>query len=467
MATTIDRTGMQPGGDEVWAIERRGIDLIPDAERHGKPTELFWVWAATNTIITYAIFGSIIGSLGLSFGQMLVIVLVANLFFILVGIGGIPGARAGTATLTISRASFGRQGNLVTSVLSWLTAVGWEAVNLVLGAFALFSFVGVFGWQPDVAGKGFLFAILAAFTFGIAILGHATIVYLQRIFTIALGIVILGLVPMVISHADLAKPLAAAPEGASFASLAIAFMLVASGPISYVNCPADYTRYLPRNASGGAILFWTFVGSYVPAVIITIIGYLAATAVDLTDPIGGFAGLVPAWYFDIFVLVVAGGSVTNNFINTYSSGMSLLAAGINVKRQNAILIDAVLATIASVYAIFIYDFTPTFIAFLSLMIAWLAPWCGVYLMDAWLRGSRYRDADLVSPEGGVYRGWNAPGFISWGAGVIAALLCTNATIFQSPVAESLLGGGDFSIVAGLVVSAVLYAIIGGPKVRRQ
>ena len=153
-------------GDEVWSVERRGIDLIPDSERHGKPTELFWVWAATNTVITYVIFGSILAALGLSFGQMLAVVLVANLFYFLVGLGGVPGARAGTATLAVSRAAFGRQGNVVTSVLSWLTAVGWEAVNLVLGAFALFSFVGSFGWEPGVLGKSVLFAGLAVFTFG-------------------------------------------------------------------------------------------------------------------------------------------------------------------------------------------------------------------------------------------------------------------------------------------------------------
>ena len=65
MATTVNPAA-RTGGDEVWSIERRGIDLIPDAERHGKPTVLFWVWAATNTIITYVIFGSIMAALGLS-----------------------------------------------------------------------------------------------------------------------------------------------------------------------------------------------------------------------------------------------------------------------------------------------------------------------------------------------------------------------------------------------------------------
>lgn len=70
--------------------------------------------------------------------QLLLVVVTGNLFFILVGLGGIPGAPAGTATLVISRAVFGFKGNILPAFLSWVTVVGWEAVNLALCAFALF-----------------------------------------------------------------------------------------------------------------------------------------------------------------------------------------------------------------------------------------------------------------------------------------------------------------------------------------
>ena len=445
------------GGNEVWSIEQHGINLIPEAERRGNPRELFWVWAAANVIITYVIVGGILASLGLTSQQMLLIVILGNLPYLLVGYGGIPGARVGTATLVISRAPFGRAGNVIPAFLSWITIVGWEAVNLVLGAFALYSLVSALGWEPSTTGKAILLAILAIITFGVAILGHATIFYLQRFFTWALGLLILGVIPQVLTAFNAST--AAPPAGASLANLCLAFTITAALPFSYANYPADYTRYLPRNSSGSAITWWTFAGAVIPAIVITIVGYLAARTTDLTDPIGGFKPIVASWYFDVFVLVVVGGSVTNNFLNTYSSGLSLLALGLRWRRARAIMLDAVLATIASVYAIFVYDFTTAFINFLSLMVAWIAPWFGIYLVDMYLRNSTYAGAELISPEGGRYRGWNSAGYIAWMVGTVASLAFTNATIFQSPLAMGPLGGADLSIVMGTVVAALVYGAL--------
>ena len=157
--------------------------------------------------------------------------------------------------------------------------------------------------------------------------------------------------------------------------------------------------------------------------------------------------------------------MTNNFVNTYSSGMSLLAAGLNVSRPVAIVIDAIVAFAMAAYAIFYYDFTPSFIAFLSLMVAWLAPWAGVYTADIWLRKSNYNGDDLLSGDGGQYRGWNSAGYISWLAGVGVAVLCTTADMFKSPFAAQYLGGADLSIVAGFLVSALLYIMLAGRSAR--
>lgn len=429
--TSIDQEVMKnnagASANEAFAIEQNGINLIPDRERRGHPRDLFWVWAGANIILTYIIVGTLLAGLGLSFWQMLVVVGLGNLVYVLIGYCGIPGARVGTATLVISRAAFGRKGNALPALLSWVTAVGWEAVNLVLGAFALFSLAEGLGWSPGTAGKGLLLAGLTLFTFGVAVLGHATIVYMQRIFTVALGIAMIGLVPQVLGFTP-AVPQAAAAGPASLAGLFIAFTLVASMPISYASCAADYTRYLPRDAKASSIVGWTFLGSLIPAMVITIIGYLAARVTDMTDPIAGFQPILASWYFHLFVVLVIGGSITNNFINTYSSGMSLLATGLKVSRPAAILIDAAVATAASVYAIFFHDFTATFMAFLQLMVAWIAPWTAIYLVDMWLRRSCYDGESLLAEADGRYsysQGWHLPAFIAWIAGAIVTLACTD------------------------------------------
>jgi purine-cytosine permease-like protein len=235
-----------------------------------------------------------------------------------------------------------------------------------------------------------------------------------------------------------------------------------------VNYPADYTRYLPRATSGSSITWWTFLGGYVPTVLLMIIGFVAARSANLSDPVGGFQPLLEPWYFQLFLVVVLGGTITNNLLNTYSSGLSLLAAGVNVSRPRAVVIDAILAGAAAVYAIFFHDFSATFIAFLSLMVAWLAPWAGVYTADLWLRKGTYNGADLVSVDGDQYRyrsGWHVAGYFAWFAGVAVAVLCTSADMFKSPFATNVLGGADISIVAGFLVSAVLYILLAGRAVR--
>lgn len=446
--------------NKAFAVEQNGINLVGDHERNGSPKDLAWIWAGANIILTYVITGALMATLGLTLAQMLIVVVLGNLLFILIGYGGVPGARVGTATMAISRASFGRRGNVIPSALSWLTIIGWEAVNVVLGAFAVFAFFGLIGVTLGTAAKVLVLLVLVAITFGVAILGHATINLLQRFFTWALGILMLGLIPQ-IARVKLPDTYVA-PTGASFASLAIAFTIVAALPVSYGTYSADFTRYLPRSTSGKAITWWTFVGSFVPAVIITVIGYFSARVGDLSDPIGGFKPLLANWYFGLFLVAVIGGSITNNFLNTYSSGMSLLAMDLKVSRPVAIVIDAVLATAASAYAIFYYDFTTAFTAFLSLLVAWVAPWWAIYLVDAAMRRSLYKGTDLLSVDGGTYRyksGWHVPGYVAWICGVIAAVACTSAEKFTSPFAKNVLGGADLSIIAGMVVAGGLYWLL--------
>jgi nucleobase:cation symporter-1, NCS1 family len=280
-----------------------------------------------------------------------------------------------------------------------------------------------------------------------------------------MALIMLGVVPQVWSAAPLDPN--AVVTSADFVTLSIAFGLVAALPFSYANYPADYTRYLPRLTSGSAITFWTFLGAFLPSVALIAIGFYASKAADLADPVGGFSGILSSWYFTLFVLVVLMGTISNNFLNTYSSGMSLLALGLRVSRPAAIMVDAVLASAAAAYAIFFYDFTTTFIAFLSLMVIWLAPWTGVYVVDVYLRKSKYSGSDLLAENGGIYAGYLSPALIAFATGALASALCTSTDLFRSPFASSVLGGGDFSIIAGFLISALVYWVMAKGKIESQ
>jgi purine-cytosine permease-like protein len=159
------------------------------------------------------------------------------------------------------------------------------------------------------------------------------------------------------------------------------------------------------------------------------------------------------------LIVVVGGCISNNFLNTYTSGLTLQALGVRMARYKTVLIDGVIATAAAVYAVFFHDFTATFIEFLSLMIIWIAPWFAVYAVDLWLRENRYSGEELLRERGGRYwftNGVSSAAVIAWVLGMVAAFMLTNSTRWQSPVSTDLLGGADLSIPAGLVVAGGVY-----------
>lgn len=446
----------EDSGSRAFEVEQHGIDYIPDGDRRGRPFDLFWIWFGANVIFTYVIDGAIIVGFGLTFWASLVVVLIGNIFYILVGLCSIPGARAGTATLVVSRSSFGILGNLPGAFLSWLTAIGWEAVNIVIGTLALYEIFQEMGADASTRWKVLALVIIVALTFGVAVLGHATITLLNKIFSYLLGIgtVVLGI--FVLPKANLnTHPALAAPTHVG--AWLLALVVMAAAPLSWVNTGADYSRYLPRRTSGIRITLWTALGGAIPGVVITIFGVAAATATDMSDPVAGLKTILPHWFFVVYLGVIVGGTITNNFLNTYSSGMSLLALGLKVKRWQAVLVDAAIGTALSAYALFVFDFTNSFISFLSLMVLWIAPWCGIYLADVALRRGNY-DVRALHQRGGPYwyrRGFN-PIALGWfAAGIALAALFASSELFTGPL-TNLVGGGDISIFVGFVVALVGY-----------
>jgi NCS1 nucleoside transporter family len=457
----MDNTGTGATAAEAdnraFEVEQHGIDHIADSQRRGGPFELFWIWLGANVIFTYIIDGALVVGFGLGFWAAISVTVIGNLFYLLLGLMSVPGARAGTATLVVSRSAFGIFGNAPAALLSWFTAIGWEAVNIVIGALSLLVIFQELGAGDGALWKALALLAIVVLTFGVAVLGHATITLLNKFFSYALGIgtVVLGI--MVLPQANLdAKPALTADTHTGAWLLALTIMMAV--PFSWVNTGADYSRYLPRRTSGGKITLWTTLGGLIPAILITTFGVAAATATDMSDPVAGLKAILPNWFFVTYVAVIVGGTITNNFLNTYSSGMSLLALGLKVKRWQAVIVDATIGTALSAYALFVFDFSSSFTSFLSLMVLWIAPWAGIYLADTALRKGRYDIAGLFRRGSGPYwyRGGINPVAIGWFvAGIALASLFANSAVYVGPLV-GLVGGGDISIFVGCGVTFLGY-----------
>ncbi|MGJ8722509.1 MAG: purine-cytosine permease family protein [Salinibacterium amurskyense] len=463
--TTTDPTAFPENAAQITSaldVETRGIDLIPERERRGKSREQFYIWAAVNWAVTGFVMGAIIGSLGLSLSASISAMLVGQLAYVFVGIVAGAGARTGTATMVISRAAFGIRANKPLVALAWLSAVGWETVNVVVGVSALLTLFSVLGWGTGIIHTvGALIFVLGVVTVA-AVWGHALIIALQRIMTWALAVGMVIAIYFGLPYVDWAyaggELAADNPVSTWFLALGIA---VAGGALSFVTIASDYSRYLPTQTSIRAISSWTTLGALFPSILTMSFGILVASTIDLSvDPVGAFEQILPSGYLVPFLLVVVLGLMTNNTVNLYSSGLALQTMGINVRRWTAVVLDSILVGVAATIALFAFDFVDFFVEFLSMLIVWTAPWCGIFVVDFAMRKWYYNNLDdLFAKHGGAFWysngiNWRAVG--AWVLGALAAFMTTNATLWVSPWSVNYLGGADIAWIAGVIVAGLAY-----------
>jgi NCS1 family nucleobase:cation symporter-1 len=447
-------------GDQFGHVEARGIDYIPDVERHGRARELFLVWMAPNIIYLDIILGGAMIKLGLGIWPAIAVIVVGNAYWLLVGLVSVSGARSGTAGAVVMRAMFGVRANRVNVAVSvWGIMVAYEAVNLSVGGLAGFALIQALGITPTFPWKlGMVLAISAA-TITISVYGHATIVKLSGYFTLGLTLCFGVLAWFVLKHVNLHySPPGASNPASAWATAMVGLVIIASSPLSWPT-GADYTRYLPAGTPAKGIVIWTALGAFVPAVLLSVLGALAGTAVDMTDPQTSFAAILPVWFYPVFLLVIIVSSITNNVITAYSSGLALQAVGIKARRAVTVGLDGVMAVSLTIYALFISNFFDTLNNFLSLSVAILGPCIAIYVTDSLLRRNQY-DGVQLNDESRQSPFWYNHG-VRWsgvaaeGIGTVVALLCINSPVLVGPFAHAL-KGADLSAIAGPVTAACVY-----------
>ena len=328
---TVAATDVEPRADRAGRIETHGTDRIPESERHGHARSLFPVWAASNLTYLYLVLGGTMILLGLNLWQAIGVIIAGNLLWIAVGYLSISGPASGTPSEVVTRAMYGIRGNrIINFIVGWVVGVAYEAINLSVGALAGFALVEQFAGHASLPVKVTIVIVIAVVTFAISVYGHATIVKLSGWFTWILLACIIVLAIFVLQHANFGyeTPAKYAVHGpALWAVAAIGFSIIASAPLSW-GTGADYARYLPTNVSKKSVIWWTALGGFAPAVVLGVIGALAGTVVNMTDPQSSLSALLPAWFYPIFLVVVILGSITNNVLTAYSTGLALLAVGI-------------------------------------------------------------------------------------------------------------------------------------------
>lgn len=455
----------EPVADQAWRIELNGANPVPDADRHASPRDVFWVWFAANLAIVGLVMGAVVMSYGLSLWQGL-LSLTGIFSFLLIGYFAIPGARTGVPTMVVSRAVFGTRGNVFPSLVSWLNLVGWETVVLVIATYALqAAFLAGLGLPVSALTTVVSLVVVMGVAFSVALLGHATLVRVQTLFSYLFGALSLIVAVMLVPHIDWAR-IASRPNGSWLTGVLPAFsIIVAATGLSWVNTASDYTRYIDRQIKSSRIVGATTWGSVIPAVLLMVLGVLlygSMPALATTaNPVGLLQKALPAWLAVPYLLTAVGSMVTGDIMDIYSSGMSLLAAEVRIPRYKTVLIDAVLSVAASLYILFAaQSFIATFEAFLTLLAGVLAPWAGIFLVELpRLLKEGVRVDELYRGSESIYGAYRGAALSAWGAGLVVAFLFTSTSLFSGPLAVGIFNGSDLGFLLAFAVSAAVYAAL--------
>ncbi|MEU0987022.1 cytosine permease [Streptomyces sp. NPDC005953] len=446
-------------------IESRGIDRIPDDERHGHPRELVRIWAFASVNYLYIILGGLLIVFGLTVWQGLAVVVVGNLFWAAIGLLATSGPVSGTPSGVITRAMFGTLGNrVIVGLFSWPSFIAYGAINLSVGGLAAFAFTEQVGMSAQRPVQIVIVLLIAALTLTISVYGYDTILKVSGAITTALALCMAVLGGFVLTKADWNYAPAAESAlsgGALWAVITAGIALTASSPLSWAISP-DYARYLPADTSRKAVATWTALGGFIPAVLLGSVGVLAGSVVDMADAQKSLATILPGWFYPVFLLVIVIGSITNNVITLYSSGLCLQSVGLRLPRMATVLLCGLLGTAIACYALFISDFTDALSNILELSVAFAGPWIAIIASDLLMRHNRYDGVELhdESPQGPYWfsGGTNWAGCTALVAGTTVGALCMNTTLFTGPIASAL-GGADLTFVFGPTVAACLYLVL--------
>lgn len=317
-----------------FSVESNGLNVIADADRKGRPSQLFWPWFGANVSVLGLSYGAFVLGFGISFWQGVVAGVIGVAFsFLLCGLIALAGKRGSAPTLVLSRAAFGVRGNKLPSLVSWVLTVGWETVLTILATLATATVFERLGWGGGTVTKVIALLVVGVLIVACGVLGFDLIMRAQTIITVVTGVLTVVYIVLVADkiHWSTVSHL----EHGSTQQLigAVVFVMTGFG-LGWVNAAADYSRYLPRASSSRGVVGWTTFGGSVAPIVLLLFGLLlAGSSEDLStaigaDPIGALAAALPTWFLVPFVIVAVLGLVGGAVLDIYSSGLALLSIGL-------------------------------------------------------------------------------------------------------------------------------------------
>ena len=440
-------------GTDVLDSPRYNHDMAPTKvhERTWNKWHITALWIGMSICVpTYTLGGVLSAYFGLSVGEALLAILLANLVVLIpLTLNAFAGTKYGIPFPVLLRSSFGIIGSNVPCLIRALVACGWFGIQTLFGGLAIHLFLGsVFeGWK-SLGGTGEVigFMVFWALNLWVVLRGAESIKWLETLSAPLLVLVGIGLLVWALPNVSMTELLAQPakrPEGASVYGYFFAGLTAMVGfwATLSLNIP-DFSRY--ARSQKDQILGQLF-GLPLTMFLFAALGVVMTAAseklvgVTVSDPVSLIGHIQsPGWVALAMALIIIATLSTNTAANIVSPtndfqniapklinrttaviltglvGLALMAHKL-LKKLGLLVSDVSLETVYSNWLL----------GYSSL----LGPIAGIMVVDYFIIRQQKLDLEGLYLDG-VYPAWNWNGFIAFGVPVVLTLLSLGSSAFS-------------------------------------
>jgi len=438
-------------------LEKRSIDYVPLAERHGKVWHLWPTWFMGDAHLATVATGFVGVAMGGNLAWMAIAVTIGSAFgTFFMAFHSTQGPQLGLPQMIQSRPQFGYVGALLVWGVALVTYVGFNAFNQVLAADTLET---LYRTDPrfTMPAVGVIAAVLAIF-------GYDWIHRAQQVLT---AILLSGLTIMTVAVATVHFPAAQLDLG-DFRLVPFLTQLFAAAAyqISWSIYVSDYSRYLPRDVGVAASFWWTYLGAFIGGTWTMLVGTVAGAMfpkLELTPALKAAADAMLPGSGQPLLITSLLGLVTITTLNFYGASLTLLSVADSLRPIRATLAKRIVTIVACLVVACVIaltasrDFAHEFGEFLSILLYLFTPWTAINLVDFYyVRRGHYSVREIFNPRG-LYGRWNWRGLTAYAVGFVSMIPFFSTGIYTGPVAQRL-GGADLAMLIGLPVSTIVYVL---------
>ncbi|MCE8035273.1 MAG: NCS1 family nucleobase:cation symporter-1 [Halomonas sp.] len=473
----LDRKGLieLEVGDDLRNSPRFNDDIAPTkaSERTWSRWNIAALWVGMSICVpTYTLGGVLTAYFGLSVGEALLAILLANVIVLIpLTLNAFPGTKFGIPFPVVLRSSFGILGSNVPCLIRALVGCGWFGIQTMFGGLAIHLLLAALfpPWQAlGGIGEVIGFFVFGAMNLYVVIRGAESIKWLETLAAPLLLAVGIGLMFWAWPHMSMTELLAqppSRPEGASVVGYFLAGLTAMVGfwATLSLNIP-DFSRFAKsqKDQIVGQVLglpltmfFFAALGVVMTAASESLVGRTIADPVNLIGMIDN-----PFWVGIAMVLIIVATISTNTAANIVSPTNDFQnVAPKLVDHTRGVLLTGLVGVLLMGYDLLQKAgvigagvsleqmYSNWLLGYSSL----LGPIAGVMAVDYFLIKRQRLDVPSLYQDGRVYPAFNLAGFIAFGVPVSLTLL--------SLATGTMYWFYDYGWFTGSLLGAVLYYVM--------